>query len=153
MEHASGPHSDDAVHVTVLAFEPDATYHSRDHPCARCLWRTDTDLTAATDHDMDLLARANGRPPREQANFEAPVVDCSLEQPDGAQPLPLCAGWLAVIGQHHLAVQLAIALQRLPHGTLAPPSTWPRLYPTLEALLEAREEQLQRRRAGRERRA
>ncbi|WP_158711656.1 DUF6283 family protein [Streptomyces xylophagus] len=152
MEHASGPHSDDAVHVTVLAFEPGATYHSRDHPCARCLWRTDTDLTAASDHDMDLLARANGRP-RELATFEAPVVDCSLEQPDGAQPLPWCAGWLAVIGQHHLAVHLAIAVKALRHGTLAPPDTWPRLYPNLEALLEAREEQLQRRRAGRERRA
>lgn len=152
MEHASGPHSDDAVHVTVLAFEPGVTYRSRDHPCARCVWRTDADLTAASDHDMDLLARANGSP-RELATFEDPVVDCSLEQPDGALPLPWCAGWLAVIGQHHLAVQLAIALQRLPRSTLAPPSTWPRLHPTLEALLEAREEQLQRRRAGRERRA
>ncbi|MFJ9900552.1 DUF6283 family protein [Streptomyces sp. NPDC091280] len=151
MEHTSGPHSDDAVHVTVLAFEPGATYHSRDHPCAQCLWRRDSDLTAVSDHEMDLLARANGTP-RDLATFEAPVVDCPLEQSDSTQPLPWCAGWLAVIGQHHLAVHLAITVKALSQGRLRPPDTWPRLHPTLEALLEAREEQLRRRRVGRERR-
>ena len=149
MEQASGPHTEGAVHVTVLAFEPSATYNSRDHPCAQCLWRTDTDLTAVTEHDTDLLARANGSP-RELASFEAPVVDCALDQTNGAQPLPWCAGWLAVIGQHHLAVQLAIAIKALPHYTLGPRAAWVPLYPSLEALLEAREEQLQRRRVGRE---
>lgn len=151
MEHASGPHTDDAVHVTVLAFEPGATYDSRGHPCAQCLWRTDTDLTATSDHDMDMLARANGRP-REPAPFEAPVVDCTIDQPDGAQPLPWCAGWLAVIGQHHLPVQLAIALNALPRDSLDACDTWPRLYDSLEALLKARAEQLHRRRSGYERR-
>jgi hypothetical protein len=105
-----------------------------------------------SDHDVDLLARANGSP-RELATFEDPVVDCSLEQFDGAQPLLWCAGWLAVIGQHHLAVHLAIAVKALSHGILSPPDTWPPLYLNLEALLEAREEQLQCRPAGRERRA
>ena len=150
MEHASGPNTDDAVHVTVLAFERGASYDSRDHPCTQCLWRTDTDLTAASDHDMDMLARANGRP-RELASFEAPVVDCPLDRSDGAQLLPLCAGWLAVIGQHHLPVQLAIALNALPRASLEACDTWPRLYESLEALFEAREEQLQRRQASRER--
>ncbi|WP_405949988.1 DUF6283 family protein [Streptomyces prunicolor] len=143
VEHAGGPHTDDAVHVTVLAFEPGETYNARSRPCAECLWRTDTDLTATSDHDMKMLARADGRP-REPAPFTAPVVDCPLDQTDGAQPLPWCAGWLAVIGQHHLAVQLAIAINALPPNTLAPYGTWPPLHSSLAALLEAREEQLQR---------
>ncbi|WP_019074627.1 DUF6283 family protein [Streptomyces hokutonensis] len=149
MEHASEPHTDDAVHVTVLAFEPGATYDSRGHPCAQCLWRTDSDLTATSDHDMAMLARADGRP-RELASFEAPVVDCPFGELDAAQPLPWCAGWLAVIGQHHLAVQLVIAMNSLPRNILKPQATWPPLHSSLAALLEAREEQLQRRRVGRE---
>lgn len=150
VDQDSGPTTDDAVHVTVLTLAAGATYDYRDRPCAQCLWRTDSDLTATTDHDMERLARADGRP-RDPASFSAPVVDCPLDRPDGVQPLPWCAGWLAVVGQHHLAVQLAIALNALPSNALAPRGTWPSLYSSLAALLEAREEQLQRRRAGRER--
>ncbi|MGW3312041.1 DUF6283 family protein [Streptomyces sp. NPDC001073] len=152
MDQDSGSDTGDAVHVTVLTLAAGATYDYQDRPCDQCLWRTDTDLTATTEHDMEMLALADGRP-REPASFTAPVVDCPLDQLDGAQPMPWCAGWLAVIGQHHLAVQLAIALNGLPSNALAARGTWPPLYPTLAALLEARTEQLQRRRAGRERKA
>ncbi|MEW1648392.1 DUF6283 family protein [Streptomyces sp. NPDC091219] len=150
MDHDSGSTTNDSVHVTVLTLEAGATYDYRDRPCAQCLWRTDSDLTATTEHDMQMLARADGRP-RELASFTAPVVDCPLDRPDSAQPLLWCAGWLAVVGQHHLAVQLAIALHAIPTNTLSPQATWPQLHPSLTALLEARDEQLQRRRAGRER--
>ncbi|MET7685194.1 DUF6283 family protein [Streptomyces sp. NPDC005423] len=149
MDHDRGSTTGAAVHVTVATLTAGATYDYRDRPCAQCLWRTDSDLTATTEHDMQMLARADGRP-RELASFTAPVVDCPLDRPDGAQPLPWCAGWLAVVGQHHLAVQLAIALNALPPNAFAPRGTWPSLYSSLAALLEAREEQLQRRRAGRE---
>ncbi len=147
MEQGSAPNADSAVRVTVLTLAAGMTYDYRRRPCAQCLWRTDADLTGTSDHDLDTLARTDGRP-REPASFAAPVMDCSADQPDDARPLLWCAGWLAVIGQHHLAVQLAIALNALPLNTLAPQDTWPPLYPNLAALLEARAEQLERRRAG-----
>lgn len=90
-----------------------------------------------------MLRRADGRPGAEAA-VDAPVVACHLDQPDTAHPLRWCAGWLAVVGQDHLAIRLAIAFEALPDHAVIPRTNWPRLNASLDALLEARATQLAR---------
>jgi Family of unknown function (DUF6283) len=118
-------------------------HEHRTHPCTRCPWRTDADLTAFSEQDMDMLRRANGTPGAE-APIDAPAVACHLDQPDTSHAYRWCAGWLAVVGQDHLAIRLAVALQALPGHAVTPRPGWPRLYASLDALLEARQTQLER---------
>jgi hypothetical protein len=106
-------------------------------PCTRCPWRTDVDLTAFSERDMEMLRRANGVDGAE-APLDAPAVACHLDQPDTAHAFRWCAGWLAVVGEHHLAIRLAVMFEALPGQALAPRPHWPELYASLDALLEAR---------------
>ncbi|MEV1082578.1 DUF6283 family protein [Streptomyces sp. NPDC050211] len=122
-------------------FQPGVEHEYRERSCARCPWRTDADLTAFSEQDMDMLRRANGGPGAETP-LDAPVVGCHLDQPDTAHPFRWCAGWLATVGENHLAIRLAIAFEALPGHAVTPRANWPRLYASLEALLEARTGQL-----------
>ncbi|WP_369696685.1 DUF6283 family protein [Streptomyces sp. XD-27] len=127
--------------VQVCRLEAGVEREFREFPCARCPWRTDADLTAFFEEDIAMLRRADGRPGAE-APLDAPVVACHLDQPDTAHAFRWCGGWLAVVGAHHLAVRLAIVFDSLPGQALAPRPGWPRLYASLDALLEARAAQL-----------
>ncbi|MFI8169919.1 DUF6283 family protein [Streptomyces sp. NPDC085931] len=120
---------------------PGAVHEYRDWPCTRCPWRTDADLTAFSEQDMDMLRRADGGPGAE-APVGAPVVACHLDQPGTAHAYRWCAGWLATVGEYHLAIRLALAFDILPGHAVKPRSNWPRLYASLDALLAARAEQL-----------
>ena len=108
----------------------------RDRPCRRCPWRTDCDLTDFTEEDMQRLRRADGRPGAE-ARPGASTVGCHLDQPGTAHPFRLCAGWLATVGDHHVVVRMALAVQAIPRRAVEPGPDWPALHLNLDALLAA----------------
>ncbi|WP_282704021.1 DUF6283 family protein [Streptomyces sp. CC219B] len=123
--------------AAVYRLQPGVEHEFRKWRCTRCPWRTDADLTAFSEQDMDMLRRADGGPGAE-APLDAPVVGCHLDQPDTAHAFRWCAGWLATVGEYHLAIRLAIAFEALPGDAVTPRANWPRLYASLEALLAGR---------------
>lgn len=86
---------------------------------------------------MDMLRRASGRPAAE-APVSAPIVSCHRDQPGTAHAWRWYAGFLAAVGEHHLGVRLAIAMEALPPEAVRAPAHWPELYADLDALLAAR---------------
>ena len=74
-----------------------------------------------SDEDMDMLRRANGCPGAE-APVNAPIVACHRDQPSTAHPLRWCAGFLAVVGEQHLGIRLALAFEALPPQAGNPPT-------------------------------
>ncbi|MBR7830614.1 hypothetical protein KDK95_30210 [Actinospica sp. MGRD01-02] len=102
----------------------------RRRPCTECPWRRDADLGKFTDSDFAKLEATNGIPGTE-APPSAAAMSCHLDQPDTAHPLRLCAGWLAVIGYHHLAIRLHVIANRLPPAALTADADWPALYDDL----------------------
>lgn len=70
------------------------------------------------------------------------MVACHLDQPGTPHAYRWCAGWLATVGEYHLAIRLALAFDILAGHAVKPRSNWPRLYASLDALLAARAEQL-----------
>jgi len=109
----------------------------RERPCARCPWRRDVDVNGFSDADMRKLAQADGAPGAE-AGLDAPQMACHLDQPETAYPLRLCAGWLAVVGRHHLPTRLAVLAGRLPAHALDPGPGWPALWCSLREMLALR---------------
>ncbi|WP_328617267.1 DUF6283 family protein [Amycolatopsis sp. NBC_00355] len=112
----------------------------RTHPCSQCPWRQDADLTTFSDADMTKLANANGSAGRE-APTDAPAMSCHLDQPDTAHPMRLCAGWLAVIGRHHLGIRMALMIDKLPPAAVDTNDDWPPLYSSLDDLRAERTRQ------------
>lgn len=115
----------------------------RQRPCVAtraiprgCPWAHSTDLAAFGAEDMRMLARAHGAPGAE-APVNAPVIACHKDQDDTAHPLRLCAGWLAVIGPHHLGVRMQTLNGRLTGEGPAPDATWPQLYADTPAVIRA----------------
>lgn len=125
----------------VTSLEEGVEREHRKRPCRRCPWRTDVDLSAFTDEDMEMLRRADGRPGAE-AGVGAPVVACHLDQPGTAHPMRWCAGWLAVVGPWHLGIRLAVAFDALPASATCAGEQWPELHADLGALLQARRARL-----------
>lgn len=113
----------------------------RAYPCVQCPWRAGADLSSFSDGDMSRLVRANGAVGVEAAR-DAPAVACHLDQPDTSHPMRLCAGWLAVVGRHHLGIRMAVLAGRLPEEALAAGEGWPSLYESLDDLLADRAKQL-----------
>lgn len=134
-----GPPS--GLSARTFPLEPGVERDHRKLPCTKCPWLTSTDLTEFSDEDMDMLRRANGRPGAE-APLDAPIVACHRDQPGTAHAMRWCAGFLAVVGEQHLGVRLALAFEALPPQAVSPPASWPELYPDLDALVAARAEQL-----------
>ncbi|MFJ1768019.1 DUF6283 family protein [Amycolatopsis sp. NPDC088138] len=112
----------------------------RTHPCAQCPWRQDADLTAFSDADMTKLANANGFAGCE-APADAPAMSCHLDQPDSAHPMRLCAGWLAVVGRHHLGIRMALMIDKLPPAAVDTNDDWPPLHESLDDLTAERTRQ------------
>lgn len=118
------------------AWQLDQPREHRSRPCARCPWRRDVDLSAFTAADMAKLEGADGTPGAE-ASWNAPTMACHRDQPGTAHAMRLCAGWLAVVGHHHLAIRMAVMAGGLPpHTTTADPG-WPKLYPDFATLRAA----------------
>ncbi len=112
----------------------------RTRPCTQCPWRRDADLTAFSDADMTKLANANGSPGCE-APTDAPAMSCHLDQPDTAHPMRLCAGWLAVVGRHHLGIRMALMIDKLPPAAVDANDDWPPLHASLDDLRTERTRQ------------
>ncbi|MFJ5951327.1 DUF6283 family protein [Streptomyces noursei] len=126
-----------------MSLSPGILQEVRDRPCTKCPWRTDTDLTQFSEEEMDMLRRADGRPGTDAA-INAPAVGCHRDQPGTAHAWRWCAGWLSIVGHYHHGVRMAGAIGAIPEGALDPQPGWPALYPGLDALLDARADQLAR---------
>jgi hypothetical protein len=96
--------------------------------------------TLFSDADMAKLAHANGVAGSEAAP-NAPTMSCHRDQPGTAHAMRLCAGWLAVVGPHHLGVRMAILAGRLPDDALVVGQNWPELRESLNHLLDDRDQQ------------
>ncbi|MFJ1793105.1 hypothetical protein [Kitasatospora griseola] len=59
-----------------------------------------------------------------------------------------CAGWLATVGDFHFGIRIALATGSLPRDAATPSPNWPALYPSLDALLNTRQQHLHRRTAS-----
>lgn len=139
---AEHPGGDPPLRRTVQRSVDEPLEH-RTHPCRRCPWRLDADLTDFTDADMAMLRRADGRP-GDEASSTAPHVACHRDQPGTGRAWRLCAGWLAVVGYNHLGIRAAAIFGGLPHTALTPGEGWPELYASLSDLEAARNVQLGR---------
>ena len=113
------------------------TRSHRTHPCTQCPWRTDADQSAFSDEDMAKLLHANGIAGVEAA-LGAPAMACHVDQPSTAHPMRLCAGWLAVVGPHHLGVRMDMISGRLPESAVVAGPTWPQLHRDFNDLMAAR---------------
>ncbi|WP_100112514.1 DUF6283 family protein [Streptomyces alboflavus] len=127
----------------MCSLKPGIERDHRKRPCTKCPWLTRTDLTEFTEADMEMLQEANGRRGAE-APLNAPIVACHRDQPGTTHAWRWCAGFLAVVGEQHLGVRLALAMDALPPQAVNPPADWPDMYPDLDALLTARAAQLAR---------
>ncbi|QWF81042.1 hypothetical protein HUW46_04467 [Amycolatopsis sp. CA-230715] len=97
-------------------------------------------MTLFSDEDMRKLAGANGSP-GDEAPHSAPAMSCHLDQPGTAHPMRLCAGWLAVVGPHHLGIRMQVIAGELPEQALRPGPDWPELHAGLDHLVAERAKQ------------
>jgi hypothetical protein len=121
------------------------TVEFRTLPCVRCPWRRDANLSLFTDDDFARLLAANAGvivtindPAEVYGLLAAPCMVCHKDQVDTAHPLRLCAGWLAVVGPHHLGIRIRILTGALPASAVVPGQDWPSLYTNLDELLSSR---------------
>lgn len=101
-------------------------------PCSECPWRVDTppgQFTAARFRRLAVTAGSDDDP----VMPGMPMFGCHKGEP-GTDADLACAGWLAVCGEHHLMVRLAILEGLLPPGAVSPAPGWPALFPTYEAM-------------------
>jgi Family of unknown function (DUF6283) len=117
----------------------------RTFPCAECPWRRDADLSLFTDSDFATLRAADAGvigtindPAEVDDLLAAPSMVCHKDQPGTPHPLRLCAGWLVVVGHHHLGTRIRIATGALPGAAVVPDENWPPLYEDLDELLRHR---------------
>lgn len=103
------------------------------HPCSDCPWRRDTPPGQFDACRYDALRSTSGEPGRE-VSIGAPMFAChnTIEGRDAA-----CAGWLAVVGYHHLGVRLAVIMGALDPSALEPGDDWPDLFDTYEEMADA----------------
>ncbi|MER6514558.1 DUF6283 family protein [Nonomuraea sp. NPDC001636] len=152
--------SDASRRPSPFTTEGAGTLEFRSRPCGGervCAWRRDADLTAYSDKDIRKLIQASEGDTRGGAHtlevaeqmFGGRRMSCHLDQPDTAHPLRLCAGWLAVVGPHHVRARLSVLVGQLPIEAIHPDTTtWPPLVFDLEELLERRAAQLAARGPG-----
>lgn len=70
-------------------------------------------------------------------------MSCRKDQPGAAHPMRLCAGWLAVVGPHHVPTRMRLITGTLPGQAVYPDTRdWPLLHASLADLLARRAEQL-----------
>lgn len=97
-------------------------------PCPSCPWRLDQDAQVIPNFNLNLAERLAATSPDERGmgpDFGAPQFACHQSR-DGEEIV--CAGWLAVHGENHPNVRLAVAMGRLPPEALAPGDDWPELH-------------------------
>lgn len=118
-----------AVSAALRRLPLDARACSR--PCRSCSWRRDSqgrweypnlaEYTRATLSELEEPARQ-------------PVFEC--HSADDTTPW-LCAGWLAVAGSEHPDVVQAVTTGLLDERSLTTEPTWPPLFATTQAMLDA----------------
>lgn len=98
-----------------------------------CPFRRDADPGEFSAERFEQLAGTAGRP-GEEAPLNAPIFACH-HTAEGKEVA--CAGWLAVVGQHHLGVRLATAMGRIDPAALQPGEGWPELFTDYDAMAAA----------------
>jgi hypothetical protein len=101
-------------------------------PCDECPWRVDSEPGKFPACRYEALQDTAGEPGQE-AGLDAPMFACH-KTPDGQERA--CASWLAVVGQDHLAVRLAVLMDRLDPAALVPGEGWPELFTSYAEMAE-----------------
>lgn len=105
--------------------------NARKRPCENCPWRTD-----ATPGEFPLeryeALRDSVPDGSEHPGLLDPMFACH-KSAEGKEIA--CAGWLVRYGVDHLRSRLALALGEIEMPQ--PDETWPELYPTYDALVDA----------------
>lgn len=109
----------------------------RGFPCRECPWQRSAEpgkFPAERYVELVKTCRPDGRgwPPLPGSA----MFGCHLGDPGTGEDLA-CAGWLAVEGNNHMGVRLAIAQGRLPMEALQPGPNWPELYDSYEEMAVA----------------
>jgi hypothetical protein len=103
----------------------------RRFPCGECPWKIDAEPGRFPSSRYDDL-----RATSDQSGLDAPLFGCHKGDP-GTNADLACAGWLAVDGDQHLGVRLAILSGRLPASALVPGEAWPALYSSYDEMAAA----------------
>lgn len=96
-------------------------------PCRECPWRRDAEPQKFAQERYEAL-----RATSDQSGLHAPLFACHMTKEGREQA---CAGWLAVAGEQHLGVRLAVISGRLSVCALHPQAGWPDLHDSYEALV------------------
>jgi len=96
-------------------------------PCPECPWRRDAEPGKFSQERYRALQATS-----DQSGLHAPMFACHMTQEGREQA---CAGWLAIAGEQHLGVRLAVINHRLDPTALRPRAGWPALHQSYEALV------------------
>jgi hypothetical protein len=103
----------------------------REFPCASCPWRRDNLARYRYDNLADYCDGTIGTPGAE-AQLGADMFACHA-----SHHRERCAGWLAVAGEYHLTVRLAVNWNMLPATVLESGPGWPELFASAQEMLDA----------------
>ncbi|WP_198386597.1 DUF6283 family protein [Burkholderia ubonensis] len=105
-------------------------------PCASCPWRKDSTAADIPNFSMELAEGLAECSPDERnmgPNLGAKMFAC--HQSKHGEEFA-CAGWLAVAGNAHPEVRLAVFRKELDPAALRPGPDWPELHETYPEVLE-----------------
>ena len=105
-------------------------------PCPACPWRRDSHPRDIPNFSLDLAEglASTSRQGNFGPNYGAPMFACH-ESVEGAEIA--CAGWVAVEGEAHPNIRLAVSLGRLDASALSPGEDWPELREDFEEVITA----------------
>lgn len=111
----------------------------RAYPCAECPFRRDNAHNAnakfpaeAWEHLADSAPRSGDN---DHPDMTDPLFGCHMGTPGHADDDLACAGWLALVGEHHVRIRLAIATGDLPAEALQAGDTWPPMHSTWDQVV------------------
>lgn len=108
-----------------------AEFPRRRYPCAECPFRRDTKPGQFSSRRYDALRKTSTSP-----GIDTPMFGCHKGAPGTDEDLA-CAGWLAVAGNAHPMVRLAVLTGQLDPADLQPARGWPELFASYDEMAEA----------------
>lgn len=107
----------------------------RKRPCGECPYRRDVEpgmFSAERFEDLRETA-IDIAPETVEDIFSQPMFACHMTD-EGKEVA--CAGWLAVSGENHIGVRVAVSQGRLPEEALRPQPGWPSLFADYDEMAE-----------------
>ncbi|WP_063802281.1 DUF6283 family protein [Burkholderia ubonensis] len=112
------------------------TLYSLTKPCPSCPWRKDSTARDIPNFSMELaedLAKCSPNERNIGPELGAKMFACHQSKPGEEFA---CAGWLAVVGNCHPDVRLAVFRKELDPAALTPGKDWPELHENYPEVLD-----------------